>query len=178
MSAGRERPTQIVVSGLMTLAFLLGCWGALRPWVAHRAGRVAPLDRGALRALSIDSGNDRYRAAVATLYHYGLPLRDYPAALTYYHATLRSNPLDSASWLHLGKLYQKLDRPGEADRALRLAVQLAPSDPTILWETTVAYLEAGQIPEARRALGRFMSAARDDYDRAKGNDLARRLGPP
>ena len=172
------RPTRILVGGLMTLAFLLGCVAALRPWVAQSAGSVAPLDRGARRALSIDPENDRYRAALATLYHYSLLLRDYPTALTYYQSTLRSNPLDSASWLQLGKLYQKLDRPGEADRALRLAVQLAPSDATVLWETTVAYLEAGQLPEARRTLTRFMSASREDHNRAKGNDLARRLGLP
>ena len=171
-----ERPTRILLGGLMTLAFLLACGTGLQPWVAQQAGSGAPLDKGGRRALSIDPGNDRYRAALATLYHYSLLLRDYPTALAYYQSTLRSNPLDSASWLQLGKLYQKLDRPAEADRALRLAVQLAPSDVTLLWEATVAFLESGQLPEARQTLTRVLSVSRTDTEKARGNDLARRLG--
>ena len=171
-----ERPRRILLGGLMALAFLVACGSALQPWVAQRAGSGEPLDKGGRRALSIDPGNDRYQAALASLYQHSLLLRDYPMSLTYYHATLRSNPLDTASWVQLGKLYQKLDRPGEADRALRLAVQLAPSDATVLWEATVALLEAGQLPEARQTLARFLSVSRTDTERARGNDLARRLG--
>lgn len=172
-------PKRMLVSGLMTLACVLACASALRPWVAQWAGRGTPPDRAARTALSINPGNHRFQVLLATLYQYSLALRDYPAALTYYQSALRSNPLDSGSWLHLGKLYQKLDRHREADRALRLAVQLAPSDSTILWETTVAYLEAGQLPEALRTLTRFIVVlSRDDTDRAKGYDLARRLTSP
>ena len=98
--------------------------------------------------------------------------------MTSYQSALRLNPLDSASWLHLGKLYQKLDRPHEADRALRLAAQLAPSDSIILWETTLAYLEESQLPGALHTLGRFLAVSWDDSSRAKGYDLARTLAPP
>jgi len=173
------RPRRMLVSGLMILAFVLACVSALRPWVAQWAGRGTPPDRAARTAISIDPGNARFHLFLANLHQYSLLLRDYPVALSYYQSALRSNPLDSGSWLHLGKLYQKLDRHREADRALRLAVQLAPSDSTILWETTVAYLEAGQLPEALRTLTRFIVVpSRDDTDRAKGYDLARRLVPP
>lgn len=169
------RPKRMLVSGLMTLAFVLACASALRPWAAQWAGRGMPLDRAAQRALSINPGNDRFQVILANLHQYSLLFRDYPAALTSYQSALRANPLDSTSWLHLGKLYQKMNRPREADRALRLAVQLAPSDSTILWETTTAYLEGGQLPEANQTLARFISLSRDDTDRAKGYDLARRL---
>jgi tetratricopeptide (TPR) repeat protein len=165
----------MLVSGLMTLACVLACASALRPWVAQWAGRGTPLDRAARTAISINPGNDRFQVILANLYQYSLFLRDYPAALTYYQSALRANPLDSTSWLHLAKLYQKLDRHREADRALRLAVQLAPSNSTIMWETTLAYLELGQLPEALRTLTRFISMSRDDTDRAKGYALARRL---
>jgi tetratricopeptide (TPR) repeat protein len=168
----------MLVSGLMILACVLACASTLRPWVAQWAGRGTPLDRAARTAISINPGNDRFQVILANLYQYSLFLRDYPAALTSYQSALRANPLDSTSWLHLAKLYQKLDRPLEADRALRLAVQLAPSNSSIMWETTLAYLEAGQLPEALRTLTRFISMSRDDTDRAKGYDLARRLVPP
>jgi len=168
----------MLVSGLMTLACVLACVSALRPWVAQWAGRGTPPDRAARTALSINPGNHRFQVSLANLYQYSLLLRDDPAALTYYQSALRSNPLDSGSWLHLGKLYQRLDRHREADRALRLAVQLAPSNSTIMWETTLAYLEAGQLPEALRTLTRFISMSRDDTHRAKGYDLARRLTSP
>jgi len=169
------RPRRMLVSGLMILAFVLACVSALRPWVAQWAGRGTPPDRAARTAISIDPGNARFQLILANLHQYSLLLRDYHLALSSYQSGLRSNPLDSTSWLHLAKLYQKLDRPLEADRALRLAVQLAPSDSTIMWETTLAYLEAGQLPEALRTLTRFISMSRDDTDRTKGYDLARRL---
>ncbi len=172
------RPKRMLVSGLMILACVLACASAVRPWIAQWAGRGMPLDRAARRALSIDPGNERFQVILGNLHQYSLPLRDYPMALPYYQAALRANPLDSTSWLHLGRLYQKMNRPREADRALRLAVQLAPSDSTIMWETTVAHLEAGQPTEALSTLTRFISVSQDDQDRAKGYDLARRLVPP
>ena len=178
VSRVEARSTRNLVTGLMALAFLLACGAALRPWAAQWTGRGAPPDQAARRALSIDPGNDRLTATLATLHQYSLLLRDYPTALSYYHSTLRSNPLDSASWLHLGKLYQKLERHREADRALRLALQLASSDSRILWETTVAYLDNGQGPEALRTLTRFISAPQHENERAAGYDLASRLASP
>jgi len=172
------RPLRILIAAMFCVAFLLASAAALRPWVAQWAGSEASVDGAARRALSIDPGNDRFQAMLATLYQYSLLIRDYPAALTAYQAALRANPLDSASWLHLGKLYQKLDRPREADRALRLAVQLAPSDAGLLWEGTLAYLEAGELPEALSTLSRFIAVAEDGDDRRKGYDLAGRLASP
>lgn len=168
-------PARILAAGLMSLSFLLASAAALRPWVAQWVGSGAPPDRAARRALLIDPGNDRFQAILATVYQYSLLLRDYPTALTHYHLALRSNPLDRVSWLNLGKLYQKLDRPREADQALRLAVHLAPTDPNLTWETGLAYLEAGQLPEAIRTLTRYLALSRDDTARGTGYDLARRL---
>ena len=171
-------PKQILGTAVLGLVFLLASAGALRPWVAQYAGRGSPHDQAARRGLSIDPGNGHFQAILATFYHYSLLLRDYSTALTYYHAALRTNPLDSASWLHLGKLYQRLDRPREADRALRLALHVARSESAILWEATLAYLEAGQIVEALQALSLFISVSRDGSDQARGYDLARRLLSP
>ena len=175
LDGGRARA---LVAGAMVLSFLLASTAAVRPWVAQWRGSGAPLDRAARRALSIEPGNDRFRVVLASLYHYSLLLRDYPAALAFYQSALRSNPLDSASWLHLGKLYQKLDRPREADRALGLAVRLAPSDATLLWEATLAYLEEGRLPAALSTLARFISISRDENARTAGYDLAHRIAPP
>ncbi|HZY31319.1 MAG TPA: carbohydrate binding domain-containing protein [Candidatus Methylomirabilis sp.] len=169
---------RILAAGLMLLSFLLACAAALRPWVAQWVGSGAPPDRAARRALLIDPGNDRFHTILATVHQYSLLLRDYPTALTHYHLALRSNPLDSASWLNLGKLYQKLDRPREADHALRLAVHLAPTDSNLAWEASLAYLEAEHLPEAIRTLTRYLSLSRDVTGKAAGYDLARRLASP
>ncbi len=175
LDGGRARAP---VAGAMVLSFLLASTAAVRPWVAQWRGSGAPLDRAVRRALSIEPGNDRFQVVLASLYQYSLLLRDYPAALASYQSALRSNPLDSASWLHLGKLYQKLDRPREADRALDLAVRLAPSDSTILWEATLAYLEEERPSAALSTLARFISISRDEDARTAGYDLAHRLAPP
>jgi len=167
-----------MVAGAMCGAFLLAGAAALRPWLAELNERGAPLDRAARRAISIDPGNSRFPAILGSVLQYSLVLRDYPAALAAYQSALRSNPLDSASWLHLGRLYQKLGRPQEAHRALRLALELAPSDASILWEGTHAYLEQGDRHEALHALSRFLAISEDDNSSRKAFDLARRLASP
>lgn len=177
MTGVETRPTRLLVTGLMALAFLVLSAAALRPWIALRAGHGAPLHQAARRALSIEPGNDRFQTILATIYQFDLLLRDHLLALTYYHSTLRSNPLDSASWLHLSELYRTLDRPREADGALRLAVRLAPSNAAIAWGATTAFLGAGQLPDALHMLTRFITMANED-DSAKAYDLARILVPP
>ena len=172
------RRKRLLVATLVTFAFLFACAAALRPWIAQWELSGTPPDRAARRALSLDPGNDRYQALLATIYHYGLLLRNYSTALAYYHSALRSNPLDSASWLQLGKLFRRLDRQAEADRALRMALQLGPSNATILWEASVAYLENEQLSEALGTLARFISFSQQLDDKVKGYDLARRLVPP
>ena len=175
-----QRPKQILVGSLVVLAFLLASGAALWPWIwaGYRASGMAPRDREASRLLSLAPVSDRFKASLANVYQYNLFLRDYPRALTYYQEALRSNPLDSTSWLNLGRLYLQLDRSREADRALSLAVRLAPGDPALVWEAAVSYLEAGQLPEALRALTRFIAVSSESNDSARGYDLARRLLSP
>lgn len=159
----------------MFLGFLLASRAALRPWIADRVANGQPDDAAARRALAIDPGNDRIRAALAALYHYSLLLRDYPAALTAYRALLHDNPLNSYAWLHLGKLYESLGRPSEADQAFHLASQTGPNNAALLWEIAVAYLDREQTPKALDTLARFLSAADHPSDLAKGYELAHRL---
>lgn len=174
----RARPLRIALSSMMMLSFLLASWAALRPWVAQRAASGQPTNNATRRALAIDPGNDRIRFTLATLYHYSLLLRDYPAALIAYRSILRDNPLDSVSWLHLGKLYERIGQRPEADQAFRLATHLDPDNSALLWETAVAYLDQEQVPKTLDALARFLSAANNPSDLTKGYELARRLLPP
>lgn len=174
----RGQSSRIVVSGAMVLAFLLVSWGALRPWVAQRVAGGEPADAAARRALAIDPGNDRIRATLAALYHFSLLFRDYHAALISYRSILRNNPLDSASWLHIGRLYEKLSQQPEADQAFRLAIQLDPSNAALLWEIAVDYLDQEQAPKTLDTLARFLSVANNPSDLAKGYELAHRLLTP
>lgn len=172
------RPSRIVLASMMIVGFLSASWVALRPWVAQRSLTRGPIDQAARRALSLDPGNDRIQATLAALYQYSLLLRDYPAALAAYQSVLRNNPLDSASWLHLGRLYEGLDQRPKADQAFRLATRLGSSNSALLWEIAVAHLDQEQTPETLDALVRFLSAADTPSDLAKGYELARRLLPP
>lgn len=174
----RARPWRIVLSTMMTLGFLLVSWAAVRPWVAKRTLGQDPTSEVARRALSIDPDNIRIQATLAALYHYSLLLRDYQAALAAYRATLQNNPLDSASWLQVGKLYDSLDQAPEADRAFHLAAQLGPSNSALLWEIAVAYLDRQQAQQALDTLARFLSIVDTPSDLAKGYELARRLLSP
>jgi tetratricopeptide (TPR) repeat protein len=172
------RPSRIALSGIFVLGFALALWAALRPWIAQRVAGVEPDESATRRALAIDPDNDRIQATLATLYHYSLLLRDYSAAITAYQSILRNNPLDSAAWLHLGELYDRLGQIPEAERAFRLATHLGPSDSALLWEIVVAYLDQEQTPKALDTLARFLSVTNSPSDLAKGYELARRLLPP
>lgn len=172
------RPLRIVLSSVMVVTFLLASWAALRPWVAQRTSSRGPIDQAVRRALSLDPDNDRIQATLASLFHYSLLLRDYSAALAAYHSLLRNNPLDSASWLHLGRLYERLDQRPKADQAFRLATHLGPSNSALLWEIAVAHLDQEQTPETLNTVARFLSATDNPSDLAKGYELARRLLPP
>ncbi len=172
------RPSRIVLSSVMMVSFLLASWAALRPWVAQRTLSRGPIDQSARRALSLDPGNDRIQATLAALLHYSLLLRDYPAALAAYQSLLRNNPLDSASWLHLGRLYEGLDQRPKADQAFRLATHLGLTNSALLWEIAVAHLNQEQTPETLDTLVRFLSAADNPSNLSKGYELARRLLPP
>jgi len=138
---------------------------------------VAPDESAIRHGLAIDPDNDRIHATLATLYHYSLLLRDYPAALTAYRSTLRNNPLNSASWLHLGKLYADLDQARESDQAFALAARFGPSHSALLWEIAIAHLDEGQVAEAIAILTRFLAVSPPN-DAAKGYELARRLASP
>ncbi|MDE2058415.1 MAG: tetratricopeptide repeat protein [candidate division NC10 bacterium] len=172
------RPSRVALSSIMMLGFLFASWAALRPWVAQRTLSQSPVDQAARQALSLDPGNDRIQATLATLYHYSLFLRDYPAAIAAYQSLLRNNPLDSASWMHLGKLYERLDQIPEAERAFHIATDLGQSNSALLWEIAVAYLDQEQTPKALDTLGRFLSVTNNSSDLAKGYELARRLLSP
>lgn len=172
------RPLRIVLSSVMIVTFLLASWAALRPWVAQRTSSRGPIDQAVRRALSLDPDNDRIQATLASLFHYSLLLRDYSAALAAYQSLLRNNPLDSASWLHLGRLYERLDQRPKADQAFRLATHLGPSNSALLWEIAVAHLDQEQTPETLNTVARFLSATDNPSDLAKGYELARRLLPP
>lgn len=170
-------PSRITLSGMMILGFAFVSWAALRPWIAQRVAGVEPDESATRHALAIDPDNDRIHTMRATLYHYSLLLRDYPAALTAYRSALRNNPLNSASWLHLGKLYADLDQVRESDQAFALAAQFGPSNSAMLWEIATAHLDEGQVTETIATLIRFLAVSPLN-DAAKGYELARRLASP
>ncbi|MBZ0160744.1 MAG: carbohydrate binding domain-containing protein [bacterium] len=171
------RPSRIALTGIMILGFLLASWAALRPWIAQRALSRGPSDQATRRALALDPGNDRIQTSLATLYHYSLLLRDYPAALAAYRSALRNNPLDSASWLHLGKLYADMDQARESDQAFALAVRLGPGNAALLWEIAIAHLDEGRVTEAIAVLTRFLAVSPPN-NATRGYELAHRLAPP
>lgn len=172
------RSARIVLYGTMILSFLFAVWTALQPWIAERTSSQGPVDQAIRKALSLDPGNDRLQAKLASLYHYSLLLRDYPSAFMLYRSILRNNPLDSASWLHLGKLYEGLGELSEADQALSLATQLGQNNASLLWEIALAYLNQEQDQKALDTLARFLSVAHNPSDLARGYELAHTLRSP
>lgn len=173
----QAQPARIALVGTMVLGCVLASWAALRPWIAQRVAGVEPDESAIRRALTIDPDNDRIHAMRATLYHYSLFRRDYPTALTAYRSALRKNPLNGASWLHLGKLYADLDQARESDQAFALAARFGPSNSALLWEIATAHLDEGQVTETIAILTRFMAVSPPN-DASRGYELARRLASP
>ena len=173
----QARPSRIALSSVMILGFAFASWAALRPWVAQRAFTEDSTDSATRRALAIEPRNGRFHAALGTIYQDSLVLRDYPIAMASYQAALQLNPLDSSSWLHLGRLYATLGQAREADHAFRLATQFGQSNAALLLKIAVAYLDAEQVQEAVAVLTRFLFVSPPDGI-AEGYELARRLVSP
>ncbi|HWR21583.1 MAG TPA: tetratricopeptide repeat protein [Verrucomicrobiae bacterium] len=138
---------------------------------------MEPNESAIRHGLAIDPDNDRIHAIRATLFHYSLLLRDYPAALTAYRSALRHNPLNSASWLHLGKLYATLGQARESGQAFALAARFGPSHSALLWEIAIAHLDEGQVTEAMTTLTKFLAVSPPN-DASRGYELAHRLASP
>ena len=171
------RPSRIALSGVLIIGFALASWAALRPWIAERVAGVDPDESAIRHALTIDPDNYRMQATRATLYHYSTLLRDYSAALTAYRSALRANPLNSTSWLHLGKLYSDLDQARESDQAFAMAARFGPSNSALLWKIAIVQLDGGQVTQAIVTLTRFLAVS-PPKDAAEGYDLVRRLASP
>lgn len=75
-------------------------------------------------------------------------------------AAIRLNPRDARAFDLLGLDYLSLDRPAEAESALRKAASLAPEDPDILFHLSRSLIELGRTKEAQPLLERFQKMRR------------------
>lgn len=60
------------------------------------------------------------------------------------------NPLSEGAWERLGLLYRRLERLGDAERAFRRLLYLAPESPVAHFHLGALLQETGRAPEARR----------------------------
>lgn len=81
-------------------------------------------------------------------------------ALAYYNN--KTEPLDALDQMGLGILYNRVNRPGDAERAFQKALAESPNDPLILRETGIYYFKQGQFQQAQPLLQKALAFRPDD----------------
>jgi tetratricopeptide (TPR) repeat protein len=104
------------------------------------------------KALTLDPGYVPARAARGSLfYQEGKP----ESALPDLELVASKQPGDAMNLDRLGQTYQALDRPGDAVRVLRRAVELSPGNSATVLHFARALEDAGQKEESKAMMERF-----------------------
>jgi serine/threonine protein kinase len=147
------------------------------PPSAHRPGIPPHLDAAVLKALSRDP-SDRYQtpdemrmalierdelgdklAAVRRLVLSPDRAEEAQSALT---ALAREYPDSARVQRALGEFYNRCQRPRDAVRALRRAIELDPGSAQLQWDAALAYERAGKPRDAVRCLERAVELGLDE----------------
>jgi Flp pilus assembly protein TadD len=101
-------------------------------------------------------------------------------ALSDLQMAIRLNPGDALAFDQLGLTYTNLDKPADADQALRRAVTLSPNEPKILMHLARALTDSGHPEEAQTFIERFRKLQADGppRPRAEPGMIAAASAPP
>jgi tetratricopeptide (TPR) repeat protein len=80
---------------------------------------------------------------------------------------IRLNPRDALAFDELGLVYMNLDKPMEAEKALRQAVEISPNQPAVLVHLARALVESGHPEEAQPFFDRFRKSEPDGPQRPR-----------
>lgn len=70
------------------------------------------------------------------------------ASVASFEATVRKSPYDFRWWIELARAYEQAERPDEAERAFKRAIELAPGYTLPQWQIGNFYLRQGRVDEA------------------------------
>lgn len=142
-------PFERLLASVLAIFFSIAlAWALLQPWRAQWPVRKVVSPESLRQALRCDPGNPEYHFLLAQILHYHILEPNYPEALEHYRKALYLNRMDSRSWFELGRLYHKLARPAESDRATALAVRFAPKDVFLRWDVAAFQLQNGNLSKA------------------------------
>jgi tetratricopeptide (TPR) repeat protein len=122
--------------------------------ISYHQNRLQALDQIS-NALRLDPSFEPARFVRAWLLH---RLGKEEEAVTDLQAAVLLNPHDALAFDLLGLVYMNLDKPAEAQSALRRAVAIAPDEPRILMHLARALVDSGQVEEAQPFFDRFRKA--------------------
>ena len=117
--------------------------GALCSWGAH--AQVAQREDAA--TLKLQQGAAAYQEG------------DYLAAVAAYREVLHGEPAHTGALAALGRLYENLQRPGDAEQALKTIADLHPNIAYHHYQLAQFYVRVGDAGKAKQAFARAESVA-------------------
>ncbi len=109
-----------------------------------------------IKAVYYDRENSQYYYLIGRLYQYDIFKKDFNKAEKYYIESLKRNPLQGGCWIDLANIYKTQGRIVEAGEALKKAVSLNSSNPEIIWEAGIFFLNNNNIRDALNNFKRFI----------------------
>ena len=114
------------------------------------------------RAVRLQPFNAEYRNRLGIYFS----LLNPDAAAQSFRAAVSLNPYRADYWLTLARAYNSLGDVQAQDPALRNALKMGPTDPTILWETANVYFSGGNTEETLNLCRRLLNDPGPDFGQA------------
>ncbi|MGD9564038.1 MAG: tetratricopeptide repeat protein [Pyrinomonadaceae bacterium] len=149
---------RFVILGAIAAA-LVFAWFGVRWQVANMLGELTPPSQeDALRvaeaAVSLSPRDPLPRWLLASALREDFSRENLEASLHGFEATVRRSPNDYRWWIELGRAYEQAERPEDAEKAFRRAIDLAPTYTFPQWQMGNFLLRQNRADEAFEFLTR------------------------
>ncbi len=164
---GERRATRDVILriffSILSIAVLL-CFlrTALSEYYAGKAPNAD--ERKILRASRITDEDARYHYLLGLLHYAVRDRQDIKEAGDHYLISLKRNPTDGWVWLALARAYRDNGMARRAEYAIRKALYLNKSNPSVIWESGAFFLNQDKVTDAIRSLRRYIYMQPGDQD--------------
>jgi len=120
----------------------------IRLWRGMALSQKAYTRESLLEAASIEPSNPDPYQKLGVLHQYNLLQVDLNESVRYFQKAIDKNPLEQEYWLHLAKIYQRMENAAASDRALENAIFVFPTSYRGRWIAGNLLLQRGEIERA------------------------------
>lgn len=129
-------------------ACVLAAYSILSTWMGFYPYQPDLPPAGFLKALQRDSSNPDPFYRLGVFHQWEIRHIDLPQALHYLKEAINRNPLEQEYWLSLATVFQRMDEPQAAAKALKKAIMISPTGYQGQWAAGNFFLQRGEYEKA------------------------------